>query len=170
MLTLEDRIVALEARLEEAESIISRLSKLVLDGALSTISAPFRVVNHNGELLLEVSNNEKGTESHLRIFNRKGEAVAALGSDVDGGNLVIRDNAGKIVSYLHIGSDGARFSLDASASLAGIDFYTNESGAGLVISNNKGKGSAELYADVQTGVIVLRDGKEVPIVVLPNNA
>ncbi len=166
MTTLEQKISDLEARLETAEGTIAKLSKLVRDGVLSTVTTPFRVVDQDGRVLMEVSSSNKGTEGRMRLFNKEGAVVASLGTDVEGGNLVIRNNAGKIVSYLNVGPDGARFALDASNNLAGIAFYTTETGSGLVISDTNGKGGAELYTDEQSGTLVLREDN-IPIVVLP---
>ncbi len=167
MTDIEQRLKALEARLESAEIIIDKLSGLILNGASSTVLAPFRVVDQEGKRIFEVDITEKGTEQRLRIFNPDGEVTAALGTDIDGGNLVIKDKSGTIVSYLSVGPDGARFTLNTSNGSGGVAFYTDEEGGGMVVSDVKGQISAELHSSVEGGVLVLRDDKDNLVIVLP---
>lgn len=124
---------------DKAESVIDKLSKLVLSSALSTVAAPFRVVDSEGKRIFEVSVSDKGTDRRIQVFNKNEEAAAALGSDINGGNLVIKDNAERIISYLRVGPDGARFSLDTSNGLGGVDFCTDEDGGGIVVPTSTPK-------------------------------
>ncbi len=164
------KLQALEERLERAESVIRELSALVLDGALSTISAPFSVVDQQGKKIFEVSITEMGFDRRVQVFNKNEEAVAALGSDVYGGNLVIKDSAGAMISYLSVAPDGARLELNTSNGYGGVGFYTDQDGGGMVVSDVKGQISAELYATAEGGVLVLRDENDVPFIVYPAEA
>ena len=170
MAEAEDKLQVLEERLERAERVIHELSELVLNGAISTVSAPFRVVDPEGKKIFEVSVTEKGFDRRVQVFDKNEKAHAALGSDVSGGNLVIRNNAGAMISYLSVGPDGARFELNTSSGHGGIGFYTDGDGGGVVVSDIKGQVTAELYATAEGGVLVLRDENDVPLVIFPAEA
>lgn len=167
MAEAEDKLQALEERLER---VIRELSELVLNGAISTAPTPFHVVDPEGKKIFEVSVPEKGFDRYAQVFGKNEKAHAALGSDVSGGNLVIRNNAGAMISYLSVGPDGARSELNTRSGHGGIGFYTDGDGGGMVVSDIKGHGSAELYAAAEGGVLVLRDENDVPLVIFSAEA
>jgi uncharacterized coiled-coil protein SlyX len=135
---LERRIEELEHQLAKVEGIIAQLrNSLILDGnSGATVRAPLRVVDEEGNRLLEVSSQrEKPFLNELCLFNRQGQKVACLGAEFSGGFLAIRNDEGKLLGYLTCENEGARLDILSNESDDGVTVFGREAGGGINITS-----------------------------------
>ena len=135
---MQNRIEDLEYRLAQAENTISELRRLVLpgDGRGTTLRAPLRVIDEEGNLVLEVyEQREPPFHNELRLFNSAGRKVISVGSQLGGGFLTIRNDAGQLLCYLSIESEGARLLIHNNEEKGGVALFGQEQGGGINITS-----------------------------------
>jgi hypothetical protein len=135
---MENRLKDLEQRLAHAEVAIERLSAelAVRKEQGTTVTTPFRVVNAQGRVLLEINTWRPDTSSEansIRIFNREGTVTAQIGTQAEGGFLAIRDDAGKLIAYLTTETAGAKLELLSSHNEGGLVLGTDDDGGWMNI-------------------------------------
>jgi hypothetical protein len=154
-----DRIAHLEARLERAErrarwTFGAGLTALVaaLIGAAaapaisqengSTVKGPFKVLAADNKPMLEVNSDKDGP--YMKLFDAEGRTAVWLWADKAGGNLIIRNPAGKNTAALTSRDDGAggevtAYTKDGTTAAA---MFAREDGAGGNLRVNDAKGTA----------------------------
>jgi len=152
-----DRIAELEARLTRAEGrarwmfgagLASLVAALVVAGAGPAVSqdqnvkAPFKVMGAGDKVMLEVASDNDGP--YLKLFDSEGRTAAWLWADKAGGNLIIRNPAGKNTAALTSRDDGAGGEVTAylKDGTTAAAMFAREDGAGGNLRVNDLKGNA----------------------------
>jgi hypothetical protein len=123
---------------------------------VSTVRTPFRVVDEQGRLLLEVAGGPAGGQ--LRLFDLRGEVVAVLGATGAGGTLGIYNPAGQLVAALTVNEEAGGGTVgvnNAAGENRGLFFADNDGGhvgtanaAGhhaVVLSGSRDGGRVDVY-------------------------
>jgi hypothetical protein len=133
----------------------------------TTVKAPFRVVTPDGKPLATINSDNEGP--FIRLFNATGGTSMLLWSDKDGGNLAVKNAAGKNVGEMITRSDGAGGNLrvlDKEGKNA-VSLFTRSDGSGgnIAVYNDSGKSVFAAFArsDNRGGDIGIydKDGKSV---------
>ena len=133
------RIEELERRLARAEETITLLRSALVPSqeAGTTVRAPFRVMDGDGNLMCEVAGQRKDGPfyNEIRLFNHEGQNVASLGAEGGGGYLTVRDKEGRLLGYLDIEMHGARMQILGKEQGVGVVLLGDEEGGYLGINS-----------------------------------
>jgi hypothetical protein len=163
---MEDRLAVLEARLVRAErrsrtmfgmgALFAGAGLLAMAApaltqqaaAPTVVRAPFRVVDEDGKLLLEIARDRDGAA--LRLRNAAGGTAAILWADAAGGNINLINAAGKPSVSMTTRDDNAGGEIavcNKDGTTLG-SLFAREDGAGgnLRINNASGKNVGALFA------------------------
>jgi hypothetical protein len=150
---LESRLTRAEAR--ERVTRWGMLALVVLGAALfvarpartqaqsNMVRAPFVVTNDVGRPLFTVDATDAGGEA--RILNLAGKTTASIYTDRDGGNMAVRNGAGRNVGIL-AGPTGGILDLRTPDGNQAAVIYAGVDGGNLAIRDKKGKDVALLLA------------------------
>lgn len=162
---MDERVVELERRLVGVErrnrrlawgalavivglAVVSSVRPATTQDLPGAVRAPFRVVDANGDPLLEVGSDQAG--SYLSLFNQQGRMVARVWADAAGGNLFLYDKAGKTIGAFFSRDDGAGGEVqvrNGDGRVVGAMFSRDDrSGGELKILNRDGKTVGALFA------------------------
>lgn len=94
------RLEALEQRCDRQEAELRRLA----GQQGSPVQAPFRVVDDEGRVLMEVGQSQAGVR--LRLFDASGAFLISLQGTAHGGDLVIHGADGRVAAALGAGTRG----------------------------------------------------------------
>ncbi len=132
-----------------------------------TVKAPFRVVMPDGKPVATINSDNEGP--FIRLFNAAGGTSMLLWSDKDGGNIAVKNAAGKNIGEMISRSDGAGGNvrvLDKEGKNA-VSLFARSDGSGgnLAVYNDAGKNVFAAFArsDNRGGDIGVydREGKTV---------
>ena len=132
-----------------------------------TVKAPFRVVTPDGKPVATINSDAEGP--FLRLFNAAGGTSMLMWADKDGGNIAVKNAAGKNIGEMISRSDGAGGNLrvlDKEGKNAVSMFARSDgSGGNLAVYNDAGKNVFAAFArsDNRGGDIGVydKDGKNV---------
>jgi hypothetical protein len=175
---MENTIGELERRLDAAEREIAQLKKaqrgagvhrtfawgacgLGLAAALlagarpaitqedgTTVKAPFSVVTPAGKKVLVVTSDNEGP--FIRLFNAAEQTAMLAWSDKDGGNLALKNTAGKNIGEILSRSDGAGGNLRVldkeGKSAVSLFARSDNAGGNVTVYNSAGKGVFSAFA------------------------
>jgi hypothetical protein len=132
-----------------------------------TVKAPFRVVTPDGKPVATINSDNEGP--FIRMFNAAGGTSMLMWADKDGGNIAVKNAAGKNIGEMISRSDGAGGNLrvlDKEGKNAVSMFARSDgSGGNLAVYNDAGKNVFAAFArsDNRGGDIGVydREGKSV---------
>ena len=132
-----------------------------------TVKAPFRVVTPSGKPVMTVSSDNEGP--FIRLFAANDNTSILLWSDKDGGNMAIKNTAGKNIGELISRSDGAGGNLRVldkeGRNQVSLFARSDGSGGNLTVYNSAGKSvfAAFTRSDNRGGDLGVydKDGKNV---------
>lgn len=132
-----------------------------------TVKAPFRVVTPAGKPVVTINSDSEGP--FIRLFNASDTTSMLLWADKDGGNIAVKNNAGKNIGELISRSDGAggNFRVLDKEGRNAVSMFARSDGSGgnLAVYNTAGKSVFAAFArsDNKGGDLGLydKDGKNV---------
>jgi hypothetical protein len=145
-----------------AAAVLAGARPAITQDAVSTFRAPFKIEGRDGKKLLEVDTDADGP--YLRLFSNEQRSVVSIWSDKDGGNIIIRNVAGKNVGefasrandrggYLTVlNKDGKR--------AANMQARNDGNGGYVQVYNIDGKGVIDMFARTDGGGEIAVSDKE----------
>jgi hypothetical protein len=120
----------------------------ITQDAGTTVKAPFTVVNAAGKRVLFVDSDNEGP--FLRLFNSSEQTAIIAWADKDGGNMALKNAAGKNITELLSRSDGAGGNLRVldkeGKSVVSLFARSDNAGGNLTVYNNQGKSVFAAFA------------------------
>lgn len=140
----------------------------------TAIKAPFRVVTPDGKPVATINSDNEGP--FIRLFNAAGGTAMLLWSDKDGGNVAVKNAAGKNIGEMISRSDGAGGNLRVldkeGRNAVSLFARSDGSGGNVAVYNDSGKSVFAAFArsDNRGGDVGVydKDGKEVAAVFARN--
>jgi hypothetical protein len=129
-------------------AVLAGARPAITQDAGTTVKAPFSVVTNDGKRVLFVDADNEGP--FIRLFNSAGQTAMLAWSDKDGGNMALKNAAGKNIGEWLSRSDGAGGNLRVldkeGKSVVSLFARSDNAGGNLTVYNNQGKSVFAAFA------------------------
>jgi len=131
-----------------AAALLAGARPAITQDAGTTVKAPFTVISAAGKRVLVVDSDNEGP--FIRLFNASEQTALLAWADKDGGNMALKNTAGKNIGEWLSRSDGAGGNLRVldkdGKSVVSLFARSDHAGGNLTVYNNQGKSVFAAFA------------------------